>query len=196
MRWRGNVAKEARLLGTAARTNWAPAPRRSPGQPVMDTCRSRGARYTRHPDPRLPDQHSCWGFHRTARPQGRRPVCSGKVPGLRFRERVGQLPRRLIPLSAMDSQRRYDRRVAVCCGASSSGAVPDLIRRVTDLGESATGSFTLTGIERANTRSGWVQLGLSLCKHVQLVRRQPPTGRYECPTCYSGATLQHQKVST
>lgn len=46
----------------------------------------------------------------------------------------------------------------------------------------------LTGIERAKVRFSSVQLGLSECKHVQLVRRDLPERRHKVLACQRGAS--------
>jgi hypothetical protein len=46
----------------------------------------------------------------------------------------------------------------------------------------------LTGIERANFQFGWVQLGLSECKYVQLVRRDLPRRPDRVLACQRGAS--------
>jgi hypothetical protein len=46
----------------------------------------------------------------------------------------------------------------------------------------------LTGIERVNSQFSAVQLGLSECKHVQLVRRDAPETRHRVLACQRGAS--------
>jgi hypothetical protein len=46
----------------------------------------------------------------------------------------------------------------------------------------------LTGIERVSVLFSWVQLGLSECKYVQLVRRDAPETCYRVLACQRGAS--------
>ena len=52
----------------------------------------------------------------------------------------------------------------------------------------------LTGIERAKVQFSWVQLGLSVCKYVQLVRRDLAEMCHRALACQRGASAVTAQV--